>query len=629
MRLTNLRLRNFRSYEAMDLDFTANRTLIIGENGVGKSTIADAIALVLTGRCRGVNGKGEGQKDLIRGTADEAEISLTIEGLGTVTRTIHRVHGANSTMPVDHIMGALQTTDAYTQAAIYGSAFFEMGHAEAKALLLRLLDVTVVLPGAKPGEPGRGLSLDEADLKYKAAFDQRTSLKRSLASLPAMQQPPAPAWVQTDDHWTDNEDRVAVDIRSARVTYEAAVALTAEVRAEARQLESQRASLTGAPAKDYQRAMDIAKAQLASYQEAEAQAKADLEAALAMPAEATENLTATISELRVFVQRIEQSAPTAGAEPRKPVRPKKVTDQPKPAAAVCVLGCGIPCLTPPAEFQATLTSTKRQIEDMEARVKAGTERAIAVAVAQRQMTEAQTAMAKHEAGLAAAHAGLRAEARRQADLAEVVAKLEDIGPKAAAAQADVDAKLQCLNDLRQRETELGVYRGGLDAFASIQKQRADLEAELAEAERIVGLLGPKGLKLKALEDALAEFHEVINASLEPFGFSLEISVDPWKVLVVHGTTARPLPFELLSKGQRLWTGLAFQLALAAVSGLDFCVIDDVEGVVGEARGKLTDVALDAPIGQMLIVKAQAEDEEAPDLDGLQVVRIGQPVMAAF
>ncbi len=629
MRLTNLKLRNFRSYEALDLPFTADRTLIIGENGVGKSTITDAIALALTGRCRGVNGKGEGQKDLIRGQADEAEISLTVEGLGTITRTISRVHGANTSLPVDHIMGVLRSTPAYVQAAIYGGSFFEMDHAEAKALLLRLLDVMVVLPGRTPTEPGQGLSLDEADLKYKAAFDQRTSLKRSLAAMPAPAPPAAPSWLNdADERREDHELRLAVDIRSARVTYEAAVALTADVRAEARQLAERLRGLDQYPEDDHQRALAIARAQLSDAQEAEAAAKADLAAALAMPAEATDTLAANINELRVFVQRIEQNAPS-GPEPKKPGRPKKIDPTAKPAAATCVLGCGIPCLTPAAEFQAALTSTKRQIEDLEARLKQGNERATAVAVAQRQLTTAETSLKRYQAAIDNAEAAMRSEARRQTDLAEVQAKLADIGPKAEAAQKDVDTKLAALDALRQKETELAVYHRGLDAQATVLKQRAAMEADLAEAERIVGLLGPKGLKLKALEDALGEFHEAINASLEPFGFSLAIDVDPWRVMVIHGTTARPLPFELLSKGQRLWTGLAFQLALAAVSELDFCVIDDAEGVVGEARGKLTDVALDAPVGQVLIVKAQAEDEPAPDLPGLQVVRIGQPVMAAF
>jgi len=45
MKLTSLRLTNFRSFERLDIDFDERMTVIAGVNGVGKSTILQAIAM--------------------------------------------------------------------------------------------------------------------------------------------------------------------------------------------------------------------------------------------------------------------------------------------------------------------------------------------------------------------------------------------------------------------------------------------------------------------------------------------------------------------------------------------------------------------------------------------------------
>jgi energy-coupling factor transporter ATP-binding protein EcfA2 len=621
MRLQKIELENFRSYGHLDLAFTEPRTLIIGENGVGKSTIADAIALVLTGRCRGVNGKGEGQKDLIRGGADEARITLHLDGLPPITRTIHRSHGANSTVPTEAILAKLGATDAYVTAAVYGHTFFDLGHADAKALLMRLLDVQIELP-----EEGGAvtLNLDDADLKYKAAFDQRASLKRTLAAMPVRPLPPAPAWLpDAKDRREDHDTRTQLDVADARTKYEAAVEMTAELRAKAGQVLQALEAARREPAQGLDALKALHEQATEDLRQAEAElAEADnaMQAARALPAEATATLQAEVNELRVFVRRIEDGAPTA----KKPGRPKKGDQGP-----TCVLGQGIPCMTPAAEFQAVKKATEQRIADLEAKVKAGTERAQAIGAATTRANQASIAVDRQERRIADLDVKIVNEQRRLADLERLTREWLDLEPDAKQAQAAVNQRTDELNAAIERQRELADYQKTLDLIEQDQQRRQDVQDDLTKAERLVDLLGPKGLRMKALNDALDDFHEAINAALEPFGFTLAISVDPWQVLVSHANTGgRQLPFALLSKGQKLWTGLAFQLALAAVSGLDFCIVDDAEGVVGEARARLTDVALDAPVGQILIVKAQAEHEAAPDVDGLQVVRIGHQEAAA-
>ena len=50
MYLKNLRLWNFRSYETLDLNLENGTTILLGENGVGKTNVVEAIYLLCTGR---------------------------------------------------------------------------------------------------------------------------------------------------------------------------------------------------------------------------------------------------------------------------------------------------------------------------------------------------------------------------------------------------------------------------------------------------------------------------------------------------------------------------------------------------------------------------------------------------
>ena len=50
MIITSLQLQNFRSYRKQSFEFSANTTLVIGNNGVGKTNLLEAIFLLAAGR---------------------------------------------------------------------------------------------------------------------------------------------------------------------------------------------------------------------------------------------------------------------------------------------------------------------------------------------------------------------------------------------------------------------------------------------------------------------------------------------------------------------------------------------------------------------------------------------------
>ena len=63
-----MKLKNFRSYDELETDFQPKLTVIVGENGKGKTAIFDALAIALEPylRCFTVAGKHISPKDVRR-----------------------------------------------------------------------------------------------------------------------------------------------------------------------------------------------------------------------------------------------------------------------------------------------------------------------------------------------------------------------------------------------------------------------------------------------------------------------------------------------------------------------------------------------------------------------------------
>ena len=68
MQIDKLKLKNFRCYDELEIDFEPKLTVIVGENGKGKTAIFDALAIGLEPylRCFKVAGKHISPKDVRR-----------------------------------------------------------------------------------------------------------------------------------------------------------------------------------------------------------------------------------------------------------------------------------------------------------------------------------------------------------------------------------------------------------------------------------------------------------------------------------------------------------------------------------------------------------------------------------
>ena len=74
MNLTDLKLRDFRNYESLDLDFDPGVNLIVGNNAQGKTNLIEAIAYAGSGK----SFRALKQSEMVRFGADIADIEAQV-----------------------------------------------------------------------------------------------------------------------------------------------------------------------------------------------------------------------------------------------------------------------------------------------------------------------------------------------------------------------------------------------------------------------------------------------------------------------------------------------------------------------------------------------------------------------
>lgn len=583
----------------MDFDPGA-RSLVLGQNASGKSSLVDALAWALTGRCRGTDGRGSGAADLVMHGTGEAVVSvqLAVDGHGMEIVRRYQTEGGMS-CNVKDVPSALDTTAVALSSVIYGDSFFDLHHKDAKNLLLQLLNVTVKVAtsttvGNETTIIDETLTLQELDARHETWFTRRRDAKRDLQQHTVPEEPKVVQF-DTGKHGTHAE-------------------LTEKVTRTRSSLRGATAELTRMAAGLAEQRRELGLAENTVGKLADCQARLGAQRGMLKQVEQRIGDLPGPSELDDVAQLLRDKAGLAASIER--------LNRHEPGRG-CVIDESIPCPVPASTFTATAGKRTTALEKLG--------RKIAVAEKKKETADRQAAALRELEQTSAYHTGQISDAEADIVACELAAKtIDDLRQDVEEAQAAQDAKdleiTTAQNDLAEIAgvmEQVVTHESRRQAWAQAGTDHDVLLDKVDRAEEMVQRLGPNGARATALQDALGTFLELLNGSLEYFGYSVELSVSPWSLRVRndHAKVPEFVAFNRLSGGERRWTAMALQLALAEISGLGFCVIDNADTVVGQARRILTGVVMGSGLPQIVVCMAKSEDESIPAIPDVQVIQM--------
>jgi len=143
------------------------------------------------------------------------------------------------------------------------------------------------------------------------------------------------------------------------------------------------------------------------------------------------------------------------------------------------------------------------------------------------------------------------------------------------------------------------------------REKSSLETEISLLDRLTEFFGPNGTMIGQACGRMGSFTEDLNQYLAAFGYACNLALDPFEIRVGGSKDNNfTLPLKYLSESEQFRFGVAFQIALAMVTGLRFVVIDRADVLDKERRKMLTSLLLNSKLDQAIVL---ATSEEAPPL----------------
>jgi DNA repair exonuclease SbcCD ATPase subunit len=576
MQITRLALRNFRSYQAADLDLAPGLNIVGGLNAAGKSTLLDAISVGLTGTARGAE-SGRSLEDLRR-YGDRKKWEVQIHA-GDELFTRQEGEGPRAAVQ-DRIEAHLHVPGSVIRACLYSGELLRLDRKAAQRLVLDLTkpaaielpsEVVELIAGAIPQEHTNVIAtLSEIDALYRRVYEARTANGRALKALGEPEPPVAPDGMAGMDGPTLESHRRTITRKLEALEGEREQAIRAQAEAEA------------APRRERERLKRIDR-DLAKWREKRKQ----------LPPQGDVKMRAlSLSHQITAAEEGKTSAATAHRD--------AVQRQAKAEALLARAGEDVtaaeaaPETCPTCGAKATAASRKKAIESARDRLKAAEAEA---AAARNQLAEAKSILQATpdvealKRQLVALEEGEAAAATIEAAITELEREREmrPAEPQPAAV-ADPAALAERIAEGRRRLELLSSYLAAAEQHAKYEHARDRLDAERDDLDRLCELLGPDGIRKDlAGGGGVQLFQSVVNEQLRPMGYQADFA--PLLALeddaIVNG-----LPTRLLSSSEQIRFGLAFQVAVASASGFGLIVVDDFDRLDPGSRAAALSVLSD-------------------------------------
>ncbi len=166
MRLTKLKLRNFKSFKSAVIEFPSDLTAITGPNGSGKSNIMEAILFAMG--ARGSWLRSSGLRGLIRKGADSCSVELVFESDGKALRLERRVSKSGSTYRLNgKLAQASEVRDALADLGLRAEGYNFVGQGEVTAVIestpRERAEILLEISGVQEFEEKRAATLRELE----------------------------------------------------------------------------------------------------------------------------------------------------------------------------------------------------------------------------------------------------------------------------------------------------------------------------------------------------------------------------------------------------------------------------------------------------------------------------------
>ena len=612
MRFREIQLTNFRSHRDTTLELD-RITVIRGPNSAGKSSIEQALEIALGRRAEGTTADGKGSFGLIRLGENKAKIRLVVEREGDPRVIECALKGTERhlivTKPGDPTWDGgtrfetwLHVNRQLLSCLINNRYFVEADEDTQKSILSAIiLPKEYVWPAwVIPTANSLGLKIDwkmaPADViatGYELAFKERTGINRDLKNFRMPQgDTTAAEGVNLEEMETKLSDRKA-ELEAAIREHAAANAAGAQNEQARAQIQKRKDEAQARVTREEQHVTTLDGMLLSAAKLKEARKTA---ASADKVKQADDELATIKAELNLVRERNAQIQALVNT-PRCPTCATEITE----------------------ELLSTLAVENN------AKLDVLLDREEAAIAARKKLSDpetAQRAIAQHEQAekdMTAAKARIKDD---QAIIRETQGKLDAL-PSAATPAAEPAG----ITDLRERvakgEAAVRAARAAADLQKRIEaatKERATLQQKSQDVEKLVKYFGEE-VQAELLAASIAEFTDLVNRVLSQSGYSAQISIDPYVFAVTYhndeGHTL-PVPLKHLSKSLRYRFAVAFQVALAIVSGFRFVVVDEADIFDSVGRNvlfrTLEKLTIDGELEQAIVLSTDERDS-APMAEG--------------
>jgi DNA repair exonuclease SbcCD ATPase subunit len=587
MKITSLELQNITRYKQASMTFGSKISGIFGLNGEGKTTIADAIADLLTGACDRTDKAGKGQENLVTTGERQGSISASVSNNGAepivVTRfvpgelLIEGQHG-NKTQLQSNLCEYLGVDVGVLSAALSTTAFLDAKPSEQKSMILGLLGLSF----------GRPAVLEQIVTELSKVIDEAGALPMLKAAPANLFTGEASTFEKLHAHFYTLRRDYRRDLKNMGelppaslvnedIPVESAMAQMKELRGLKAGLERQ---VSQSQANVGQRDMLVReivelREKLETAGDPEA-AKDELEKLRPQLADLKGELDTLVDTARTYsdvAQAFEES-----------------TSCPLSADLAEPINCGI-------------AKTKREkiIADLYEKTRVAMD--VKYPEIDAKIKELKQVASDLE-GQAYKPSRLELEAEienKESDLAALPATDIDL----AKTEQEISTLAERITKGEGKVAEMNQIIGARRELEKAQAKRQQLEQTVECLEALVDVLSPSGLPGKILGETIGPIQQTANARLQEITggrYELEMVLDPdFAIFVSHDGMRTDL--KRLSSSERMRVGVVLQSVLVGLTGLRFMIVDNLDVLDNNNRGLLMDalLALSDELDQVLVL----------------------------